>query len=134
MKTKDFNHYAEEIFRYCLDTLKEKTAEYVLDNDDRFAAFKYKWLQNKIDCINQKEILFYQLAKHITSVYDYCKQNDEKFDYEHQCEWFEKIQDCICYFALLYAMTIERAQHYYLENFKDEYEDEDEDDNNSAAE
>ena len=108
MTTSDFNKYARLILNYCYSVLSEKTKEYVLDNDDRLKAFKWDWLNTKNEK-NEKIILWGQMAKHLSSIYDYCLKNEADFDRANYSKWIEKITDTINYLIILLAIVKERS-------------------------
>lgn len=109
MTTNKFHKIVFKSFNRCLDILKKKEKEYVLDNSDRFKAFKLDYLNN--DNINEKEVLIGQMIKHISSIYDMSKQ-DLKFDKENYDLWIEKITDIIIYMWLLEGIIYERVTKY----------------------
>ncbi len=118
MTTKEFNNIVKMIIDYCEDVLISKTEEYVLDNDDRLKAFRREWLEtDKPE--NEKKILWGQMAKHISSIYDYCLEDNPKFDVEHYDKWYEKIADSINYLIILFAIVYERAADYTDKKLED---------------
>ena len=107
MTSDEFNLIVEDVFDKCKNVLIEKAKEYVLDKNDRLKAFKLEYL----NCpINSKETLWGALVKHITSVYDMCKQGPE-FDKTHLDQWDAKIIDIINYMVLLKGIVIDNANN-----------------------
>lgn len=118
MTTIKFNALAKLTVNKALDLLLRKQDEYVLD-DDRLKAFRREWL-NSENKENPKMVLWGQMAKHISSIYDYCNINSDEFDYTHLELWEEKILDNICYLLLLYAIVFENGEKHLT---KQEFEE-----------
>ena len=99
LTTKEFEKTFEVQVEECRNILIQKTKEYVLENDDRFKAFKLNWLSDK--SINPKEVLWGQLVKHLNSIHDMCMINDKDYDAVMADKWVEKITDAINYLIIL---------------------------------
>lgn len=100
LTNKEFEATVEQQFQDCREILIEKTKEYVLTDDDRFSAFKLKWL-HVLPTVNKKEVLWGQMVKHLNSIHDMCMINDDNYDLAMADKWVEKITDTINYLIIL---------------------------------
>ena len=100
MTSEDFNNLVEMKLEQIKSVLVKKTAEYNLD-EDRLSVFKRAGaLQNE----SPEEALLGMLTKHIISIYDMVKsQNEYSLD-----RWSEKCIDSINYLLLLLAIEKEK--------------------------
>lgn len=110
MTSEEFKKVVEKQLELCKTILDRKTTEYVHDNNDRFEAFKHKWLYNVNAVCPSKKILWYQMAKHIQSLYDICQIDDIKYDIKNRDLILEKITDTINYLIILRGIIDDRCK------------------------
>lgn len=103
MISKEFEDIVTKQFEYCYDLLFEKAKQYNIGTDDRLHAFK---VASAFEGISTKQALFGMLTKHLVSLSDMVRQdNDYSLDV-----WNEKISDSINYLLLLKAVVEEEAK------------------------
>lgn len=101
MTQDKFDEVLNSQIERCIKVLNSKQKEYVLNKSDRLKAFKIVWLDNNKN--NQKQVLWGQMVKHLSSIYDMC-QKDKKYDLDNIDKWYEKITDTINYLIILIAI------------------------------
>lgn len=97
MTLEKFNCSVSRQLEYCKSLLVQKGKEYA-PTTDRLASFK---AAGTLQGISSKEALCGMLAKHIVSVYEMCR-TQEQYPAE---KWTEKITDSINYLLILKAMV-----------------------------
>lgn len=104
MTLDKFNESVGNQLGYCANLLTTKGKEYAPDAEiDRLACFKVAGvLQDE----SPKEALCGMLAKHLVSVYEMCR-SEEQYPRE---KWIEKITDSINYLLILRAMVDDEAE------------------------
>lgn len=103
MTLEKFNASVVDQLEYCKSLLVRKGAEYAPDASDRLSSFK---IAGQLQDESPKEALCGMLAKHIVSVYEMCRTNQ---DYTYD-EWCEKITDSINYLLILKAMIDDETE------------------------
>lgn len=103
MTLEKFNESVSKQLEYCKSLLIRKGSEYAPDQSDRLSSFK---VAGTLQDISSKEALCGMLAKHVVSVYEMCR-TEEQYPLE---KWTEKITDTINYMLILKAMVEDEAQ------------------------
>ena len=100
MNITEFNNLIDIKLKQVKAILINKTKEYNLD-EDRLSVFKRA---GALQSESAEEALLGMLTKHIISIYDMVKSND---DYSIE-KWDEKCIDSINYLLLLLALEVEK--------------------------
>lgn len=112
MNLKEFELFRETIKDFADKVNKIKTHEYVLNENDRFEQFIPKWiteekLQNELNevksSVNKKSIIWFQMAKHLNSIYDYMQKN--KLSLQEYILLKNKCVDVINYLYLILGVA-----------------------------
>lgn len=112
MNLKEFELFRETIKDFADKVNKIKTHEYVLNENDRFEQFIPKWiteekLQNELNevksSVNKKSIIWFQMAKHLNSIYDYTQKN--KLSLQEYILLKNKCVDVINYLYLILGVA-----------------------------
>ncbi len=104
MRQEEFNAVFDGQVERCAETLKKKSAEYAGDGPDRLRAFK---TAAALQHCRPGEALAGMLAKHVVSIYDMCRAEEDAYGTD---VWDEKITDSINYLILLKAVIWEEAK------------------------
>lgn len=85
MTLKEFEIFRNIIKDFADKINNEKTHEYVLNPNDRFEQFIPKWITTEKlnyelnqfkSSVNKKSVIWFQMAKHLNSIYDYTQKNN----------------------------------------------------------
>lgn len=98
MTLEKFNESVSRQLNYCETLLIHKGMEYAPDDSDRLRAFK---VAASLQDESPKQALCGMLAKHIVSVYEMCRSNEQ----QPVDKWIEKLTDSINYLLILRAMV-----------------------------
>jgi hypothetical protein len=100
---KQVRESIKRILNTCGEVLLDKGEEYAGDDKDRLLNFKTGALIGSTynHTIDQKQVLWGYMLKHITSINYMCRMTKGVPD---RAQWDEKIGDCINYLLLLSAM------------------------------
>lgn len=97
MTSKQFNNMAHTFLSEIICRLKTKGEEYGSTENRLSHNYRLAGLTG----LNPKEATFYEMAKHIVSLLDLCKNNGDIK------KWDEKLGDIIAYAVIIRALKID---------------------------